>query len=169
MSEPEQTFLAKIDGSGLQEFISHVRGHAGEITIEVDRTNVYRTLELLKKQFEFTYLADIVSLDHYTDERRFEVCYNLISMTNRQRLRVSVFVEEDDPVLPTITDLWTGANWYEREAFDMMGIRFENHPDFRRIYMPEDFEWYPMRKEFPQLGIPGSIELPEKDPPKPYK
>lgn len=165
----EHSFLAKLDGSGLQAFIKNVRGYAGELTIEVAAEDLHRVLEMLKNQYDFNYLADIISIDHYEDERRFELGYNLVSMSNRQRIRVSVFLEENDPTIDTVTDLWAGASWYEREAFDMMGIRFNGHPDLRRIYMPEDFAWYPMRKEFPQLGIPGSIELPEKDPPKPYK
>jgi NADH-quinone oxidoreductase subunit C len=165
----EHSFLAKLDGSGLQAFIKQVRGHAGELTIEVAADDLLTVLSQLKHQYEFSYLADIATLDHYTDTRRFEVCYNLVSMTNRQRLRVSVFVEEEAPILASATDIWAGAAWYEREAFDMMGIRFTDNPDLRRIYMPEDFDWFPMRKEFPQLGIPGSIELPEKDPPKPYQ
>lgn len=170
MPEPtEHGFLAKLDGSNLQGFIQNVRGHAGELTLEIKQDDVVEVLRTLKLQYDFAYLADIVTVDHYTDERRFEVAYNLVSITNRQRLRISVFVEEGDPSLPSIVDLWAGAAWFEREAFDMMGIRFEGNPDLRRIYMPEDFAWYPMRKEFPQLGIPGSIELPEKDPPKPYK
>ncbi|MEM9987352.1 MAG: NADH-quinone oxidoreductase subunit C [Bacteroidota bacterium] len=163
------TFLAKFDGSGVQGFIQGVRGHAGEITIEIQGDNLIEVMQTLKEQFGYQYLADIATLDHYTDEGRFEVAYNLVNMADRTRLRVSLRVEEENPTLPTLTHLWKGAGWMEREAFDMMGIRFEGNEDLRRIYMPEDFEYYPMRKEFPQLGIPGSIELPEKDPPKPYK
>ncbi len=163
------TFLAKFDGSGIQGLIQGVRGHAGEITIEIQSDNLVEVMKTLKDQFAYQYLADIATIDHYTDEARFEVTYNLVNMGDKTRLRVSLRVEEDNPVLPSLTSLWKGAGWMEREAFDMMGIRFDGNEDLRRIYMPEDFEYYPMRKEFPQLGIPGSIELPEKDPPKPYK
>ena len=164
----KENFLTKIDGSGLQEYILEVRGHAGEITIEIERENLIAVMTVLKEQFAYEYLVDIATVDHYTDEKRFEVAYNLVSFSNRARLRVSLRVEEDDPTVDTLVSLWKGAEWMEREAFDMMGIRFNGNEDLRRIYMPEDFDFYPMRKELPQLGIPGSIELPEKDPPKGY-
>ncbi len=161
-------FLSTIDGTGLNAYILDVRGHAGEVTIEIAPENLVAALTMLKEQLGYTYLVDILTVDHYTDEKRFEVAYNLVNMEQNSRLRVSVKVEEDKPLLDSITTLWHSAEWYEREAFDMMGIRFEGNEDLRRIYLPEDFEYHPMRKEFPQLGIPGSIELPEKDPPKPY-
>ena len=164
----KENFLTNIDGSGLQEYILDVRGHAGEVTIEIAPEHLRTVMKVLKEQFDYNYLVDIATVDHYTDEKRFEVAYNLVSMSNRARLRVSLRVEEDDPTVDSITELWKGAEWMEREAFDMMGIRFNDNHDLRRIYMPEDFDFYPMRKEFPQLGIPGSIELPEKDPPKGY-
>ncbi|MEL6628527.1 MAG: NADH-quinone oxidoreductase subunit C [Bacteroidota bacterium] len=165
----QQTFLQTIQSGEFQEFILEVRGHANEMTIEVAPARLHEAMLVLKNQFGFNYLVDITASDYYTDEKRFELAYNIVSMNNRQRLRISIALEEDHPVAATITDIWSSAAWYEREAFDMMGIRFEGHEDLRRIYMPEDFQWYPMRKEFPLLGIPGSIELPEKDPPKEYK
>jgi NADH-quinone oxidoreductase subunit C len=105
----------------------------------------------------------------FTDEMRFEVAYNLVNMEGKKRLRVSLRVDEREPEVDSITQLFTSANWFEREAFDMVGIRFRGNEDLRRIYMPEDFHYFPLRKEFPLLGIQGSIEMPEKDPPKGYK
>lgn len=168
MSETHQ-YLDNLKNSHLKEFIVEVRGYANEMTVEVKPESIFEVLKTLRDMFEFNYLADISTLDHYTDEKRFEVSYNIVSISQKRRLRVAARVEEDEPVLDSVVSLWKSADWFEREAFDMMGIRFNNHPDLRRIYMPEDFEYYPMRKEFPQLGIPGSIDLPEKDPPKPYK
>lgn len=169
MADQKNTFLQKIEGSSFQDFIVEVRGHAGEMTIEIKSEQLVEVVQVLKNEFGFNYLVDITASDHYTDEKRFELSYNLISHANGQRLRISTFVEEDNPKVDTITSVWKGASWMEREAFDMLGIQFEGHDDLRRIYLPEDFQWYPLRKEFPLLGIPGSLELPEKDPPKEYK
>ena len=164
----ENTFLDNIK-SNIQDKIVDVRGYAGEMTIEVKAEDIVAVCKTMKENFGFSYLADIHTVDHYTDEKRFEIAYNIVNMADRHRLRISTFVEEDDPTLESVISVWGAANWFEREAWDMMGIRFNNHPDMRRIFLPEDFQYHPMRKEFPQLGIPGSIELPEKDPPKDYK
>ncbi len=155
-------FLDKIGGSPFQEFIVEVKSYAGELTILVKPQYLFRMLKMLKEQYEFDYLADITAVDYYTDEERFEVSYNIVNLEGKQRLRIASRIEENNPTVESVVALWPSANWYEREAFDMMGIRFHNHPDLRRIYMPEDFEYFPLRKEFPLLGIPGSIELPEK-------
>jgi len=161
--------ITNIQASAINEHIVDVRSYAGEMTIEVNAADIISVCKSLKEQFGFTYLADITASDHYTDEKRFELSYNLVNMQDKVRLRISTFVEEDDPRIDSVISVWGGANWFEREAWDMMGIKFNNHPDLRRIYLPEDFQYHPMRKEFPQLGIPGSIEMPEKDPPKEYK
>ncbi|MEO0899886.1 MAG: NADH-quinone oxidoreductase subunit C [Bacteroidota bacterium] len=169
MAEEKNTFLETIKESTIQDFIIEVRGHAGEMTIEIDPKQLRNVVQVLKEKFGFNYLVDITASDHYTDEKRFELSYNMVSMANNQRLRISAFVEEDEPSIDSITDFWKSAAWMERECFDMMGVTFNEHEDLRRIYLPEDFEWYPLRKEFPLLGIPGSLSLPEKDPPKEYK
>jgi NADH-quinone oxidoreductase subunit C len=165
----EDTFLTRIKDSNVQDYILDVQGYANELTVEIRSEQVVEVMRILKNQFGFTYLADITASDHYSDEKRFELSYNLVNLEEKRRLRVSCRLEEDDPRIDSVIEIWQGANWYEREAWDMMGIRFNNHPDLRRIYMPEDFQFHPLRKEFPQLGIPGSIQMPEKDPPKEYK
>lgn len=165
----KNTFLDTIKTSTIQDFIVDVRGYANELTIEVSAAHIYEVLKTLKSQFGFNYLADITASDNYTDEGRFELAYNILSMEGRQRLRVCCKVEEENPAVESITPIWGAADWYEREAYDMMGIKFLNHPDLRRMYMPEDYAYFPLRKEFPLLGIPGSIQLPEKDAPKEYK
>ncbi len=118
----------------------------------------------LKEKFHFIYLADVFGTDRFTSEDRFELVYNLVSLRDRERIFVKAWLPEENPEIESVTELWKSANWFERQTYDMYGIRFTNHPDMRRIYMPEDFEYFPMRKEFPLLGIPGSIELPSTTP-----
>ncbi|MDP1767323.1 MAG: NADH dehydrogenase (quinone) subunit D [Nitrospirota bacterium] len=101
----------------------------------------------------FDHLTDICSVDYPEDRLRFEVVYHLHSLPLRQRLRLKVRLTEDDPTIASVTGIWKGAEFLEREVFDMMGIRFSGHPDLRRILMPEDYaEGYPLRKDFPTEG-----------------
>jgi NADH-quinone oxidoreductase subunit C len=118
----------------------------------------------LKSELHFIYLSQIFGADRFTTELRFEVIYNLVSLRDRERLFVKVWLPEENPEIESITTLWESADWYERQVYDMFGVTFTNHPDMRRIYMPEDYEYFPLRKEFPLLGIPGSIELPSSSP-----
>lgn len=149
---------------GLQEAaIIAVREHAGQQTIEIHKEYLLEACRSFKDKLGFSYLVDIVGIDHYTDERRFEVLYILANMASGERIRLSVRLDEHHPEMPSLVHLWPGAAWNEREAFDMLGIRFDGNPDLRRIFMPEDFEYFPLRKEFPLLGIPGAIQLPDKD------
>lgn len=157
------------DYAEIENFIVGTTEYAGELTIEVKPSSILEVCQTLKDKFGFDYLSDITGIDYYTDEKRFGVAYNLMNLSERKRLRIRVRIEENDPTVDSVTDVWTAANWFEREAWDMLGIRFHGNPDLRRIYMPEDFEYYPLRKEFPLIGIPGSIELPEPTPPKEYK
>lgn len=165
----DNTFLDTIKSSTIQDYIVDVRGYADEMTIEVKAEHIIEVLTTFKTQFNFNYLSDITGSDHYTDELRFEVAYNIVNLDGKQRLRVCCRVEENSPIVDTTVGLWKSANWFEREVYDMYGIKFNGHPDLRRMFMPEDYEYFPLRKEFPLLGIPGSIELPEKDAPKQYK
>ncbi len=144
--------------------IGEVVGYAGETTVFVDRARIADVCRFLHDEVGFDYLTDIGTIDRFTEDDRFEVFYNLCSIEARKRIRLKVRVDEDDPLVPTITQVYPAANWHEREAWDMMGIRFDGHPDHRRIYMPEDFAYHPARKEFPTLGIPGSLPLPPNTP-----
>lgn len=155
--------------ASIQAQILEAKSYAGEISIEVDVKNIYPVLKILKEKFGFNYLCDITATDMFTEEERFRVSYNLVNLDAKSRVRISCRVSEHKPEIESMSSLWPSANWYEREAFDMMGIIFLNHPDLRRMYMPEDFEYFPLRKEFPLIGIPGSVQVPEKDPPKTYR
>ena len=136
----------------------------GELTIVVPKERIVDVCRFLKEdpQLQFDLLADVCGIDMYTPTKRFGVIYNLYSLKTKNRIRLKVFTEEEDPKVPTMTGVYGTANWHERETFDMFGIIFEGHPDLRRVYMPEDFEHYPLRKDFPLMGIPGSLSLPKK-------
>ena len=146
------------------ESILNVYQSSGDTFIHIDADSLIEISEFLKDELNYVVLSDLFGVDRYTSEERFEVVYNLISLRDRQRLFVKVRCEEEEPELETVTSIWRSASWKEREVYDMFGIVFLNHPDLRRIYMPEDFEYFPLRKEFPLLGIPGSIELPSTTP-----
>jgi NADH-quinone oxidoreductase subunit C len=135
-----------------------------ELTVVVPKERIVDVCKFLKEdpELQFDLLADVCGIDMYTPTKRFGVIYNLYSLKNRNRIRLKVFVEEEDPRVPTMTGTYGTANWHERETFDMFGIVFEGHPDLRRVYMPDDFEYYPLRKDFPLMGIPGSLFLPKK-------
>lgn len=161
------TYLPEIVSALREEFgedILNVDEYAGEQTVYVRRARIAKVCEYLKTRYDFEYLSDVGGVDRFTDEERFEVFYNLVSFRGRKRIRLKVRVDEQELVVPTITNVYRSANWNEREVYDMLGIRFEGHPDLRRMYMPEDFEHYPQRKEFPLLGIPGSLPLPPNTP-----
>ncbi len=165
----ENHFLTTLQSSPFQDQILNVSSYAGEFTITLKPEAVHGFLRMLKLDYGFGYFGDLTASDHYTEEGRFELSYHLMNLDSKQRIRIACRLEEDQPEIETVTDLYPAANWLEREAFDMIGIRFAGHPDLRRMFLPEDFVWHPLRKEFPLLGIPGSIPLPEKDGPKGYQ
>jgi NADH-quinone oxidoreductase subunit C len=139
--------------------IGEVVEYANEQTVYVAVDRIVDVCRFLKQERGFTYLSDMGAIDRFTETERFEVFYSLVSIEARKRLRVKVRVPEDETA-PSITSVHRSANWHEREAWDMMGIKFSGHPDLRRMFMPEDFAYHPQRKEFPTLGIPGSLPLP---------
>jgi NADH-quinone oxidoreductase subunit C len=102
---------------------------------------------------EFNFLSDVSAQDRFPLEPRFDVNYHLLSIPNRQALRLRVRLESNDPTVESVTPIWPTAEWHEREVFDLFGVRFSGHPDLRRIMMPEDWEGYPLRKEFPVEGF----------------
>jgi NADH-quinone oxidoreductase subunit C len=97
----------------------------------------------------FTFLADITAVDVHPAEPRFELIYILVSIAHRLRLRLKVRLAGEDARVPTLTSLWPAANWLEREVWDMFGIQFDGHPDPRRLLMPEDWDGFPLRKDYP--------------------
>lgn len=144
--------------------IIEVYQSSGDTFVRIEADSILEISQFLKNELGYIYLSDLFGTDRYTSEERFEVIYNLISFKEGIRLFVKIRCEEENPEVSSVTKIWPSASWHEREVYDMFGIRFKGHPDFRRIFLPEDFQYYPLRKEFPLLGIPGSIELPNTTP-----
>lgn len=135
--------------------------HVGEVTIEVAAEDLRNVAFRLRDEagFKFEQLIDLCGVDYQDfgdgswQGKRFAVVYHLLSVSLNQRLRVKVFAQDDEfPVLASVVDVWPGANWFEREAFDLFGLMFEGHPDLRRILTDYGFIGHPFRKDFPMVG-----------------
>jgi NADH-quinone oxidoreductase subunit C len=125
-----------------------------ELTIVVRHAAIREACTILRddRELEFNFLADITCVDWYPNEPRFEVVYHLLSIPRHQRLRLKVKLAGDDPSLDSVTPVWPSANFFEREIYDLFGVRFSGHPNLRRIMMPEDWEGHPLRKDYPVEG-----------------
>ena len=125
----------------------------GELCLIVERPAIARVFTYLRdsEAFQFAQLMDVCGVDYLGREPRFDVVYQLLSLVRNWRLRVKVQVDEGVPI-PTVTSVYSSANWWEREVFDLYGISFEDHPDLRRILTDYSFEGYPLRKDFPLTG-----------------
>lgn len=160
----------------------------GEVTVVVsDSRKIKEVCAFAKKELGFDYLVDITGVDNYGEDPRWMIVYHLYSMQNKCHLRIKTFVkdtvqkteeetveplipaserqeshfqgrESDLPSLPSVVEVWKTADWHEREIYDMMGIRFEGHPDLRRILMWEGYPYFPLRKDFPLEGKPSLVE-----------
>ena len=134
-----------------------------ELVIEVDLINLYSTILFLKTngQCKFKQLIDIVAADYPNNEKRFRIYYLLLSHENNLRIKILTYFSINE-VVPSITKIYPSANWMEREAFDMYGIKFKNHPDLRRILTDYNFKGFPLRKDFPLTGF-NEVRYSEKD------
>lgn len=132
--------------------LSHQNFYSND-TLCVKKEKIYEIISYLKNNLNFEFLMDLTAVDYlnYVEKKkeRFEVIYNLYSFENKKRLIIKVPVSEDEPSIKSITSLYQSANWFEREVYDMFGIVFNGHPDLRRILMYEEFEGYPLRKDYP--------------------
>jgi NADH-quinone oxidoreductase subunit C len=128
----------------------------GETTLSVSLEALPKALSLCKEKLGFELLLDISSLDHFGDDPRFEVVYELASLDDTRHLRFKAKVSEDESV-PTAIHLWKAADWHEREVWDMMGIPFSGHPNLKRILMWEGYPFFPLRKDFPLAGRPTDM------------
>jgi NADH-quinone oxidoreductase subunit C len=143
-------------GTRLGQKIQERTEFRSETTFLIDRADL-REVAAFCQEEDFDYLLDISSVDNFGTEPRFEVVYELYSMTMSIHLRLKLRVSEEDPTVDTVSDIWPTANWHEREIWDMMGLRFNNHPDLRRILMWEGYPYFPLRKEFPLEGLPSDM------------
>ena len=134
--------------------VTDVKFDREEMTIYVDRDYIREACAVLKEDpaCPFTFLSDVTCVDWYPAEPRFEVVYHLLSIPNKERIRLKVRLNSASPAVESLTSVWPGANYFEREVFDLFGVRFTGHPYLRRLLMPEDWEGHPLRKDYPVEG-----------------
>ena len=159
----DQPLLRKLKERFAQAVLS-THAFRGDATAIVDRAALLDVCRTLRDDPEmgFDLLMDVTVVDYLGRRPRFEVVYHLYSIEKNHRLRIKVPLEESDPTIPSVVPLWSGANWLEREAWDMYGIRFDGHPELKRIYLYEEFEGHPLRKDYPKerrqpLIGPGAV------------
>src|SRR5271165_19961 len=144
----EARFGAAIDGG---------HNEHNEPTVFVAAANTVEVCQYLKDVEDFVRISNVTAVDWFPAVPRFEVVYHLHSITRNLRFRLKCRVAEGEEI-DSVTSVWRGANWYEREIFDMFGVKFRNHPDLRRILMPADWEGYPLRKDYPVHGYKYSYQ-----------
>ncbi len=160
--------IKEIIKSKLQENFKEVQfdfsEYKDEFVIKFDKQFILQVCKFLKtnSELEFIMCEDVTAVDWATRKNRFTVVYHIYSIQNNYRIVLKADVDESDCSIDTVSSVWRSANWQERETYDMYGIIFNNHPDLRRMYLPEEFEYHPLRKDFPLMGIPGSLSLPKK-------
>jgi NADH-quinone oxidoreductase subunit C len=129
----------------------------GETTYTFAAHDLREVAKFCRDELSFDYLIDITSVDNSAQDPRFEVVYELYSITLGVHLRLKLSVPEEPAEVDTVSDIWPTANWHEREIYDMMGIKFKGHPDLRRILMWDGYPYFPLRKEFPLEGLPSEM------------
>jgi len=137
---------------GLELFALSRSERLGELTVEIAPEKLVEACHFLKHELQFERLSSVTAVDRYPSEPRFEVVYHLQSIARRERVRLKCLLRSDHPEIDSATVVWRSANWFEREVFDMFGIHFRNHPDLRRILMPDDWDGHPLRKDYPIAG-----------------
>ncbi|MBN9659535.1 MAG: NADH-quinone oxidoreductase subunit C [Acidobacteria bacterium] len=124
----------------------------GETLLYVQPERIVAVCQYLKTQLKFERLTGVTCIDRFPAEPRFEVLYLLHSIARNERLKLKVALGSDNPQVESVTAVWAGADWYEREVFDLFGVTFTNHPNLKRLMMPENWEGHPLRKDFPVHG-----------------
>ncbi|MEO8286698.1 MAG: NADH-quinone oxidoreductase subunit C [Chloroflexota bacterium] len=151
--DPEEHIAVQKLRAQMPEAIEEVSSFRDQVTVRLYKEYLVEACLFLRDTpgLDFDFLTDLTAVDYPSRAKRFDVVTHLYSMTQNHLLRVKVAVAENES-LPTISTIWKAANWEEREAFDMFGIVFDGHPDLRRILLPEDWEGFPLRKDYPLAG-----------------
>ena len=136
--------------------VADAKRDRGELTLIISPGKILETCRHLKHEQQFARLSGITAVDCCPTEPRFEVVYHLHALEKNERLRLKCRVDGEQPEIASVTGVWRNANWYEREIFDLFGIIFPGHPNLRRILLPEEWEGYPLRKDFPVHGYKHS-------------
>jgi len=125
-----------------------------ELTVWIEKGSIREACAILRDHPEcpFNYLCDITAVDWYPSEPRFEVVYHLLSIPKKERVRLKAKLDGSSPAIESVTSVWPSANFYEREVFDLFGVRFTGHPNLKRIMMPDNWEGHPLRKDYPVEG-----------------
>ncbi len=151
-----EELLASLEKS-LGEKVQNKTEFRGETTYTISPSDLHEIAKFCRDQLLFDYLIDITSIDNFGEEPRFEIVYELYSMSSAVYVRLKLHVSEDTGAVDTVSDIWPTTNWHEREIYDMMGIKFNGHPDLRRILMWDGYPFFPLRKEFPLEGLPSEM------------
>ncbi len=143
--------------------VTEISSFRDQVSVHLKKDKLYDICLLLRQdpELDFDYLVDVCGVDYLGKKtHRFEAVYHLYSIAQKHLIRLSVQVPEDAPAVKSVTGIWQGANWHERECFDMLGISFDGHPDLRRVLLPEDWEGHPLRKDYPVEGFKGEEDWP---------
>jgi NADH-quinone oxidoreductase subunit C len=137
--------------AGLPEALEDARWDRDELTLTIVREHIVAAARIIQ-QAGYNFLEDVTAVDWFPATPRFQVSYHIVSHPHKERIRLSVLVDELIPAVESIVPVWPSANYYEREVFDLFGIRFDGHPNLRRIMMPEEWSGHPLRKDYPVEG-----------------
>src|SRR5262249_2204237 len=144
-------------GNSFGEKLQYKTEFRGETTYAIQESDLRNIAKYCREDLSFDYLLDITSIDNFGEEPRFEVVYHLYSMPHAVHLRLKLKLSEEVGALDSVSDIWRTADWHEREIYDMMGIKFNGHPDLRRILMWDGSPFFPLRKDFPLAGLPSDM------------
>ena len=152
MTEKLHAYVERLEQQN-SEWVVNTIDALGEVTVVVPAASISDICRFMRDELQFDLLADLCGADRGPEEDpRFEVNYHLFSTIHHDRLRLKVLLSEDLPVVSTVTHIWRTADWHERETFDLFGVKFDGHPDLRRILLPSDFDGHALRKDYPLRG-----------------